>query len=420
MKCERKRDMENTCIVLNAFYPFNPGETFLANEMFFLDAFDQVFVGPIHGDPSKNRFNYKEGKKESVWEMPDFSTAKKLIYSVKALFSTDFHGELFVLFKSNRLTVHNIFKALRFCAHGVFCSNVLIKNIKKAGIVNSNNRIVLYSYWMNLDAYIGTRIKRKIGKQIKFVTRAHRVDIYEYADESRYIPMRSIIIDNSDKLYPISEDGKKYLIQHYNVDQSKIEVARLGTYDHGINISNKGEVLSLVSCSWVRKVKRLDLIIDALSMVEIPVCWTHFGDGDEMNALKEKLKSFVNQRVTIDFAGSLSNEKILELYGKKSYNVFINVSSSEGVPVSIMEAMSFGKLIIATDVGGTKEVVNNGENGFLLPCDFEVEQLRDTLELVYNMNDERYKEMCFSSRKLWENKSNAEKNYRDFVSDLIS
>ena len=412
--------MENICIVLNAFYPFNPGETFLANEMKYLTSFDKIFVAPIHGTALKNHFDYKKNQNAVVWEMPNFDTINKLIYSVKTLFSVDFYCELNDLFKSNRLTKHNVFKALRFCAHGSFCADSLIKKIKKVRIDNANSRIVLYSYWMNLDAYIGVRIKKRMTTETKFVTRAHRVDIYEYADESGYIPMRRSIIRNADKLYPISEDGKQYLIQCYNVSPEKIEVSRLGTMDHGVNISDKGNILSLVSCSWVRKVKRLDLIIDALSKVDFPVCWTHFGDGDEMENLKDKLNTFSNDKVKINFVGSMSNEKVLEMYSENSYNAFINVSSSEGVPVSIMEAMSFGKIIIATDVGGTKEIVEDGLNGFLLPCEFKVEQLRYVLEHIYEMNEDQYSKMCISSRKIWETKSNAEKNYCDFVKNLIS
>lgn len=107
------------------------------------------------------------------------------------------------------------------------------------------------------------------------------------------------------------------------------------------------------------------------------------------------------------------------MYGKESYNVFINVSSSEGVPVSIMEAMSFGKLIVATDVGGTKEIVDDGLNGFLLPCEFEVKQLVNTLTKIYKMSEEQYKKMCICSRKMWETKANAEKNYSDFVKSIM-
>ncbi|NJK95527.1 MAG: glycosyltransferase [Bacteroidales bacterium] len=45
--------------------------------------------------------------------------------------------------------------------------------------------------------------------------------------------------------------------------------------------------------------------------------------------------------------------------------MFLNTSLSEGVPVSVMEALSFGLPVIATDVGGTGELIND-EVGMLI------------------------------------------------------
>ena len=59
--------------------------------------------------------------------------------------------------------------------------------------------------------------------------------------------------------------------------------------------------------------------------------------------------------------------------------MFINVSSTEGIPVSIMEAMSFGIPVIATAVGGTPEIVNN-ENGYLLSKDPSAKELAEVIQ----------------------------------------
>ena len=48
------------------------------------------------------------------------------------------------------------------------------------------------------------------------------------------------------------------------------------------------------------------------------------------------------------------------------FDLFVNMSLSEGIPVSIMEAISFGIPIIATNVGGNAEIVND-ETGVLIP-----------------------------------------------------
>lgn len=53
----------------------------------------------------------------------------------------------------------------------------------------------------------------------------------------------------------------------------------------------------------------------------------------------------------------LSHDQVMNYYKEHHFDVFINMSTNEGVPVSIMEAASFGIPIIATNVGGTSEIV---------------------------------------------------------------
>ena len=48
---------------------------------------------------------------------------------------------------------------------------------------------------------------------------------------------------------------------------------------------------------------------------------------------------------------------------------YVNLSTSEGIPVSIMEAMSYGIPVVATDVGGTSEAVVTGRSGLLIGVD---------------------------------------------------
>ncbi|WP_243669706.1 glycosyltransferase [Methanoculleus chikugoensis] len=66
------------------------------------------------------------------------------------------------------------------------------------------------------------------------------------------------------------------------------------------------------------------------------------------------------------FTGYLDNAAVLEHYRQSPIDVFINVSESEGIPVSIMEAESCGIPVIATAVGGIPEIVSDA-TGILLP-----------------------------------------------------
>lgn len=93
----------------------------------------------------------------------------------------------------------------------------------------------------------------------------------------------------------------------------------------------------------------------------------------------------------------LSHEETLK-YVKGSMLYFMT-SLYEGLPISVIEAMSLGKAIVASDVLGNKDCVKDGYNGYLLPLKEEVfiEKMNDLIE-----NDEKRKEMEKNSRSYFE------------------
>lgn len=102
-----------------------------------------------------------------------------------------------------------------------------------------------------------------------------------------------------------------------------------------------------------------------------------------------------------------------------SPDVFLNVSMSEGIPVSIMEAMSFGVPVIATKVGGTSEIVNQ-ENGSLLPSQPTAEMIKNELLYFCNLSKMDQEKYSKEALKTWKNKFNAAKNYPEFIQELRS
>jgi glycosyltransferase involved in cell wall biosynthesis len=106
----------------------------------------------------------------------------------------------------------------------------------------------------------------------------------------------------------------------------------------------------------------------------------------------------------------------MEIISKENYSLFLNTSSSEGLPVSMMEAISNGIPIVATNVGGVSEIVND-VTGFLIPKDFDYHMFENALKFVFeNISKSevrREKIRCF-----WRENYCAEKNYNSFVNEL--
>lgn len=87
------------------------------------------------------------------------------------------------------------------------------------------------------------------------------------------------------------------------------------------------------------------------------------GDGPYRRQLEE-LTMETGWSKDINFLGQKTREQITEILSVT--DVFVNPSYSEGLPTSVLEAAAIGAPIVATDVGGTREIVENGKTGLLI------------------------------------------------------
>lgn len=170
-------------------------------------------------------------------------------------------------------------------------------------------------------------------------------------------------------------------------------------------------------------VKRIHILADALKYIDFPVMWTHIGDGPLLGEMVEKANLLIEEKpnVRVNFSGKMTNREVLAYYEAGPVDLFLNVSASEGLPVSIMEAASRGVPIIATDVGGTSEIVNVDEGvGFLLPESTTPEEVALTLKTFYKLSGSEKGNMKNAAFLAWHKNFNAGKNYSEFCLFLDS
>ena len=115
--------------------------------------------------------------------------------------------------------------------------------------------------------------------------------------------------------------------------------------------------------------------------------------------------------------GIVNNNLILDFYSENYIDLFINVSETEGIPVSIMEAQSAGIPVLATNVGGTSEIVNN-KNGFLIDKSFEVVSVANMIKKYLKSNDEIICEKRNYAYQNWKLNYNAHINYTEFYKNI--
>ncbi|PIE49108.1 MAG: hypothetical protein CSA39_04370 [Flavobacteriales bacterium] len=391
-------------------YPYGTIETFIENEIIYLsNVFDKVIIVPttstkqrrklpsnvIVDDGLSEMFRKKNRKLKNFFT---FSTLKALLYDWKYL--------------------HSIAAIRRINSFGSDAKQAY-NWLKK----NEVNNALVYTYWLNGKTHGALNYKLKLQKNIKVISRAHGYDLYNYRHNPSFWPYRQKTLQLIDRLYVISLDGKKYLELNYKT-KNNIVVSRLGVVDKGtLGETSKDNILRILSIANFNKVKRIPLLYENLLKYAIDnpnarFQWIHFGSGDGMEDLKKKIESNNIDNLHVDLKGRVSNKFIYDYLSKEPIDVFINVSESEGLPVSIMEVQSFGKFVIATNVGGSKEMIFKGL-GYLLDKNFSYKDFKQAID-YFNSNLFMIQKKAPQIRGKCLQAYDGSKNFNMFANDILN
>ena len=225
-----------------------------------------------------------------------------------------------------------------------------------------------------------------------------------------------------DSLYAVSQNGSQYLKQLYPQYAHKINFQYIGSQFHDY-VSQMPHSVALVSCSNIRDVKRVYLIAEALQHINIQLTWYHIGDQnleakndptiEKYQVAIEALKHKTN--IHYKALGKYSHQQVFDFFKSTAVSVFISTSSAEGLPISIMEAMSFGIPILATDVGACNEMINS-ETGLLMPANVNPQQIADfIISLIPNSQSAEFRQ---GIRLYWQQHFNLESNHKAFINRL--
>ncbi|OGH84953.1 MAG: hypothetical protein A2493_01900 [Candidatus Magasanikbacteria bacterium RIFOXYC12_FULL_33_11] len=163
----------------------------------------------------------------------------------------------------------------------------------------------------------------------------------------------------TDKYIAVSEFVKKLGLKYNLAPENKFEVVYNGIESKVESQKSKvNDKINLVFVGRLAEPKRPEMVIDVISgfekSIKEKIRFSIIGDGTKRNYLENLAKE---KNVDVVFTGNLEHSDVMKELTKN--DIFVFISAWEGFPYTILEAMSKGLPVIASNVGGISEVVDN-------------------------------------------------------------
>lgn len=212
-------------------------------------------------------------------------------------------------------------------------------------------------------AYVTGKTRKLLDKYLE------RPDAGLYYDLIRRI--QGFVLRRADLVVVPSEYLKDLLVKHYCLSRKKIHVILNSVdLDAYARITPDASISGYPRLSTIGRFvpwKNIDGIIEAMSILitDFPEARLYIiGSGPEQGRL-EVLVDSLDLGKNITFTGRLEHDATLSIV--KGTDTFLLNSSYEGLPHVVIEAMALGIPVVATDIEGTRETIEDGVTGYLFP-----------------------------------------------------
>lgn len=379
-----------------------PGAFFLQELPWLLAHFDRVVMCSYYGvaeitDPRPTRV---------VVRQPALGRVRAFL---RAPLCLPFWRELCRLRRDGRLTPVSIAKLFLFAMRGYKLA------YWADAMLHGEERTTLYSFWLSYDGFAAALLKRR-HPALRAVARGHHFDINVECNPMNPYLMKRFMGDALDEIHLISRDALDCLNACARLPESKLHITALGS--PGAEATERFDppfytdgVLRLVSCAAVIQRKQLPVLIDALAAWQGGrVRWLHIGGGEEENAVRAYAAEKLGSRPEIEYeiTGSVDREQVARYYATQPFDIFVNTSRSEGVPVSIMEAMHAGMTVVAPRINGIPELVDESF-GRLYSPEGGAPALRAALEEMAALPRDTALAMRMAAQQRWNERCRSEK-----------
>ena len=412
-------------ILVTASFPYGLREPFLETEIkFHALHFDKIYIlVPKLAKDQSHHFNFQLPSNVIVAQFEYTIGFWERLIGLKYLFSYIFWKEIKIIkftyhLKISRIIIKTLLSTLIRGEHFAY----QVKKFLKANRIPFH-RTTCYTYWCN-EYTLGIGNLRRRYKISGAFSRIHNWDLFFERAPNQYLPLRSSMFNRLDAVFPVSEQTSLYIQKKVpQVNSEKLIVSYLGVEKvQELRLEKKETTLKILSLAFLGKVKRIDLLVSALEQLEgFNVEWHHIGEGNDHLDIKQYAfnRLFNKSNIKYVLTGDISKKAVYDYLNKTHFDLLINTSSYEGIPVSMMEAMSFSIPVIGTNVGGVSEIIEDGKNGYLLSPNPEPSEIIERLSQLYYLSEENYFSMRTNAYQTWKNKFNAEANYSELIYNMI-
>jgi colanic acid/amylovoran biosynthesis glycosyltransferase len=419
---------KNILYLIVSAYPFGNRETFLQNEIEVLSArFNSIFIVIPEGKqyqgqqagrdlPANVSIIFMDTRNQGLSKFSGipsivFSSIKEEFQYIRGAYGLKFE-------------LHHLKVLVGFSSMAVHFARQLETHILAKGF--DPTRVCLYSYWFTY-ATAGIALMKQHEPAFRAVTRVHGWDCFFDRSPDQYLPLRPWVIQRLDLTAPVSKSGEQYLLNLLGKDRfsDKIKCHYLGTgkFEKPRFPEPASQTIHLVSIAFVDPVKQLEIIADALKQIhEFSIRWTHIGGGAGLKDLMQYSANLTSDQNNVSsfFTGDLSQQEVYRFLQLEQPDALICTSRSEGLPVSMMEAMAHAIPVISVDVGGVKEIVQNQYNGILMPSEVNGLKLASTIREFASLEPGIRRQLKENAYSTYLSKFVAVNNYEKFAREILN
>lgn len=292
--------------------------------------------------------------------------------------------------------------------------------VETIGKINDNVKVIYLPFGTKLGYYLNVfALKKIISKEKPDLINAHYAsgygtlgrlsgfnkkllnvwgsDVYDFPNESK---LKKRIIEKNLKNYTaiastsycMAEETKKYLenkskeifITPFGVDTEKFKNLNIEKKENEITIGIVKTLTEKYGIEYlIKAIKELENILDIENYKKIRLLI--YGKGELKNKLEDLTKELQIEDKVI-FKGYISNEDVPKALNEMDIFVVPSILDSESFGVAAVEAMACEIPVIASSVGGLKEVIVDKETGYLVPKKDHKEIAKYLKKLILDKN----------------------------------